>query len=358
VTNFLLTGGGTAGHVNPLLTVADYLREKNPSDVIFTLGTKAGLEAKLVAEAGYPLLTIEKVPFPRKIGIWALVFPFKFLAAVAQVKKYLRQHKIDIVVGFGGYVSAPAYLAARSLKVPIVIHEANALPGIANKIGNRFASAAGKAFRSAEMAHTEFVGMPLRKSIVNLVSNKNPKAAREHFGLKADSFTLLVTGGSLGARSINQTIEATRPLLKAAGIQVLHIIGGQSELSEVSESEYRRIRYVEQMELAIAASDFAVSRAGAATVSEFSAVGLPALYIPYPVGNGEQKYNLQDLLSAGGCLSVSDAEFSENYVRSTLIPMLSDTKRLQAISEAARSVGVLDGTERFVALIQEVISRR
>ena len=239
-----------------------------------------------------------------------------------------------------------------------MIHEANALPGIANKIGNRFASAAGKAFRSAEMAHTEFVGMPLRKSIVNLATNKNQKAAREHFGLRADYFTLLVTGGSLGAKSINQTIEATRPLLKAAGIQVLHIIGGQSELSEVAESEYRRVRYVDQMELAIAASDFAVSRAGAATVSEFAAVGLPALYIPYPVGNGEQKYNLQDLLDAGGCLSVSDAEFSENYVRSTLIPMLSDTKKLQEMSDAARSVGVLDGTERFVGLIQEVISRR
>jgi UDP-N-acetylglucosamine--N-acetylmuramyl-(pentapeptide) pyrophosphoryl-undecaprenol N-acetylglucosamine transferase len=112
------------------------------------------------------------------------------------------------------------------------------------------------------------------------------------------------------------------------------------------------------MELAIAASDFAVSRAGASTVSEFSAIGLPALYIPYPVGNGEQKYNLQDVLAAGGALTVTDDQFTPEYVRSSLIPLLSDSKRLQEMSNNAKQAGVLDGTERFIALIDEVLSRR
>jgi UDP-N-acetylglucosamine--N-acetylmuramyl-(pentapeptide) pyrophosphoryl-undecaprenol N-acetylglucosamine transferase len=358
LTNYLLTGGGTAGHVNPLLTLADAITARNPDDRVFALGTRAGLEARLVPEAGYPLLEIEKVPFPRRPGIWALVFPFKFLAAVSQVRKYLAQYKIDAVVGFGGYVSAPAYLAAKRSKVPLIIHEANALPGIANRVGNRFASAAGKAFRSADMANTDFVGMPLRKAIVDLATTRAPQAARQHFGLKPDGFTLLVTGGSLGAKSINDTIESSRAVLAAAGIQVLHIIGGASELEEVSESEYRRIRYVERMELAIDASDFAVCRAGAATVSEFSAVGLPALYIPYPVGNGEQKYNLQDVIAAGGGITISDAEFTSQYVRSVLIPLLSDNKRLVQMSESAKQAGVLDGTERLLALIDEVLSRR
>lgn len=358
MTNYLLTGGGTAGHVNPLLTVADHLRKRSPQDQVFALGTKEGLESRLVPEAGIELLFIEKLPFPRRPGLWAAVFPFKFASAVSKVRKYIRAHSINVVVGFGGYVSAPAYVAAKREKVPIVIHEANALPGIANKAGNRFASAAGKTFRSANMAHTEFVGMPLRKSIVDLATKKDVAAARKHFGLRPDQLTLLVTGGSLGARSINQTIEACRALLAAAGIQVLHIVGGASELEDVSEPQYARVRYVDQMELAIAASDFAVSRAGAATVSEFSAVGLPALYIPYPVGNGEQKFNLQDVLAAGGAVTVSDAEFTPDYVRSTLIPMLSDTKRLAAMSESAKQAGVLDGTERFVALIDEVLSRR
>ena len=358
MTNYLLTGGGTAGHVNPLLTIAGALISRSAQDRVLALGTKEGLESRLVPEAGIELLTIEKLPFPRRPGIWAIVFPFKFASAVSKVRGYIRKHSIDVVVGFGGYVSAPAYVAAKREKVPIVIHEANALPGIANKVGNRFASAAGKTFRSANMANTEFVGMPLRESIVALATKKDVAGARKHFGLKPDQLTLLVTGGSLGARSLNQTIESSRALLSAAGIQVLHIIGGASELDEISEPEFRRVRYVDQMELAIAASDFAVSRAGAATVSEFSAIGLPALYVPYPVGNGEQKFNLQDVLAAGGAVTVSDSEFTPDYVRATLIPMLSDTKRLAEMSESAKQAGVLDGTERFIALIDEVLSRR
>jgi UDP-N-acetylglucosamine--N-acetylmuramyl-(pentapeptide) pyrophosphoryl-undecaprenol N-acetylglucosamine transferase len=358
LTNFLLTGGGTAGHVNPLLTVAKELVERNSSNRVLVLGTKAGLESRLVPEAGFELLLIEKLPFPRRPDFWALVFPFRFLAAVSKVRKYLRNHSIDAVVGFGGYVSAPAYLAARLEKVPLIIHEANALPGIANKFGNRFASAAGKAFRSAQLKHTEFVGMPLRKEIVALATRKDVAGARKHFGLRPDQLTLLVTGGSLGAKSINQTIENSRPLLAAAGIQILHIVGGASDLDEVSEPEYRRIRYLDQMELAIAAADFAISRAGAATVSEFSAVGLPALYVPYPVGNGEQNWNLADVVSAGGGVSVKDVEFTDEYVRSVLIPLLSDTKKLAAMSKAATEAGVLDGTDRFIALIDEVLSRK
>jgi UDP-N-acetylglucosamine--N-acetylmuramyl-(pentapeptide) pyrophosphoryl-undecaprenol N-acetylglucosamine transferase len=358
LTHYLLTGGGTAGHVNPLLTVAKQLVERNPEDKVLALGTSGGLESRLVPEAGFELLVIDKVPFPRRPGIWALVFPFRFLGAVSKVRKYIRENAIDVVVGFGGYVSAPAYLAAKWEKVPLVIHEANALPGIANRYGNRFASAAGKAFRSANLNHTEFVGMPIRKEIISLATKKDKAAARRHFGLKPDQLTVLVTGGSLGAKSINSTIESSRSVLAAAGIQVIHIVGGSSELEEVSEPEFARVRYLDRMELAIEASDFAISRAGAATVSEFSAIGLPALYIPYPVGNGEQKYNLQDVIQAGGGQTVLDAEFTPDYVRSHLIPLLSDSKKLAEMSEAAKSVGVLDGTERFIALIDEVLSRR
>ena len=357
MTNFLFTGGGTAGHVNPLLTVASALTKKDPTYKVFVLGTKEGLESRLVPEAGFPLLTIRKLPFPRKVGFSALVFPFRFLRSVKMVKKYLKQHQISMVVGFGGYVSAPAYLAAKELKIPLVLHEGNALPGIANRFGNRFASAAGKAFRSAQLKHADFVGMPIRPAISALATKKDVAAARKFVGLKPDTTTLLVTGGSLGAKSINQTIDSSRAVLSAAGIQVLHIIGGSSELPEISDPEYKRVRYVDQMELAIAASDFAVSRAGASTVSEFCAVGLPALYIPYGVGNGEQKFNTLDVLAAGGAITITDREFDEQYVRSVLIPLISDSKRVAKMSEAAKQAGVLDGTERFISIIEEVLSR-
>jgi UDP-N-acetylglucosamine--N-acetylmuramyl-(pentapeptide) pyrophosphoryl-undecaprenol N-acetylglucosamine transferase len=358
MTNYLLTGGGTAGHVNPLLTVATALRERNPNNQIYALGTSSGLETKLVPAAGFELLTIDKVPFPRRPGIYAVVFPFRFLKAVRQIEKYFVEKDIQVVVGFGGYVSAPAYLAAKRKKLPIVIHEANALPGIANRWGNRFASAAGKAFRTADLPNSDFVGLPIRKEIIAVANQKDKKAARRFFGLDPDTITLLVTGGSLGAKSINQTIDNARGLFTAAGIQILHIIGGASELDEISEPDYKRIRYCSEMEKAIAAADFAVSRAGAATVSEFCAVGLPALYIPYSVGNGEQKFNIQELLAEGGGLTVEDDSFDEQYVRSTLIPIVSDGRALLKMAESAKKVGVLDGTERFIALIDDVMSRR
>lgn len=356
--NYLFTGGGTAGHVNPLLTVATFIKNRGKGENVLVLGTKSGLEAKLVPEAGFELVTIEKVPFPRRLDFWSLIFPFKFLRAVAQIEDIISSRKIDAVVGFGGYVSAPAYLAAKRKKLPLIIHEANALPGIANRFGNRFASAAGVAFRSTDLANAEFVGMPLRKEIVDLSGSKDKKAARAFFGLKPDLVTLLVTGGSLGSKHINSVIDASKSVLSAAGIQLLHIIGNASELKELSEPEYKRVRYVDRMDLAIAASDFAVSRAGAATVSEFSAVGLPALYIPYPVGNGEQKHNIRDVLAAGGGKTVEDKDFSVEYVRSDLIPMLSDSSRLNEMSNAAKEAGVLNGTERFIKLIDEVIQRR
>ncbi|MFM1926648.1 MAG: hypothetical protein RLZ06_224, partial [Actinomycetota bacterium] len=204
MTNYLLTGGGTAGHVNPLLALADAITKGNESDKVLALGTAEGLETRLVAERGYELATIAKLPFPRRLNAYAFRFPARFAAAVRQTRTLLKQRKIEVVVGFGGYASAPAYLAAALERVPLVIHEANALPGMANKLGAGFAKAIGVAFKSTPLRNAQFVGMPLRKEIEALASKQNKAAARSFFGLDPESFTLLVTGGSLGAKRINE----------------------------------------------------------------------------------------------------------------------------------------------------------
>ena len=165
MTNFLLAGGGTAGHVNPLLALADAIRSDSAAHHIFALGTAEGLEQQLVPQRGYELLTVARLPFPRKLNSYALKFPTSFSNAIADCVKILQVHKIDVVVGFGGYASAPAYLAARKLGIPVVVHEANALPGWANKLGSRFAAATGVAFRNTPLKNAKFVGMPLRKEI-------------------------------------------------------------------------------------------------------------------------------------------------------------------------------------------------
>jgi UDP-N-acetylglucosamine--N-acetylmuramyl-(pentapeptide) pyrophosphoryl-undecaprenol N-acetylglucosamine transferase len=338
-----------------LLALADAIVADNSENKVWALGTKEGLEANLVPQRGYDLLTVDRLPFPRKPSLYALTFPLRFFKAVKQVKSYIKGNQIDVVVGFGGYASAPAYLAAKSLRIPSIVHEANALSGWANKLGAKSAKAVGITFKSTPMPNATLVGMPLRKEIEAIANGADKEAARLHFGLDPDTITLLVTGGSLGAKRINETIEDSRRLLSAAGIQVLHIMGGRSELPEVREHDYVRIAYCDRMDLAIAASSFAVSRAGASTVSEFAAVGLPAAYVPYPVGNGEQKLNVQDVVSGEGGLMVLDADFSTNYVAETLIPMISNSRALSEMAKKAKRSGVSDGTARLLALVKGVL---
>lgn len=355
MTNFLLAGGGTAGHVNPLLALADAIRVDSPEHKVFALGTVEGLEQQLIPARGYELLTVARLPFPRKLNGYALRFPAAFSRAIADCVRILQTKNIDVVVGFGGYASAPAYLAAKKLGIPIVVHEANALPGWANKLGSKYAAATGVAFKGTPLKKAKFVGMPLRKEIESLVGNADKSSARKYFNLDPNTITLLVTGGSLGARKINQTIEDSRKLLSAAGIQVLHIVGGKSEFDEISETDYKRIKYCDRMDLAIAASNFAVARAGASTVSEFAAVGLPALYVPYPIGNGEQKLNVKDLVAAGGGELVLDQDFTPEFVAEKLVPLISNTKVLEKMSSAAKENGISDGTARLLQLVQGVL---
>ncbi len=351
MTTYLLAGGGTAGHVNPLLALADRIRSHEPDSVILALGTVEGLESRLVPLRGYELLTVARLPFPRRPNKYALIFPIKYRKAVLEVRKFIRERGVDIVVGFGGYASAPAYEAARAEGVPFAIHEANALPGMANRRGSKTAAAVAVAFEGTPLKGAQLVGMPLRAEIEGLVRGVDKAAARKYFGLDENTVTLLVTGGSLGAQRINETIEKSRHVLSAAGIQVLHIMGGRSDLPEVNEANYVRIAYCDNMELAIAAADVAVARSGAATVSEFSAVGLPAIYVPYPVGNGEQALNASAAVSAGAAILVKDADFTPEFVTDTIVPLVSDNKRIAMMSASSALVSITDGAERLYRLV-------
>ena len=351
MTTYLLAGGGTAGHVNPLLALADRIKLHEPEAVVIALGTEEGLEARLVPLRGYELCTVARLPFPRKLNRYALEFFSRYSKAVDSIGELIKARKIDVVVGFGGYASAPAYDAARKAKIPYVIHEANALPGLANRRGAKNAVAVAVAFEGTPLKNATVVGMPLRREIEGLLKGVDKAKAREHFGLDPKTPTLLVTGGSLGAKRINETIEAARTVLSAAGIQVLHIMGNRSELAEVRDSNYVRIAYCDRMELAISAADVAISRSGAATVSEFSAIGLPAIYVPYPVGNGEQALNARSAVAADAAILVKDAEFTPEFVANTVVPLVSNSKRIATMSAATSLVAITDGAERLYRLV-------
>lgn len=361
MTTYLLAGGGTAGHVNPLLAVGDAIRAREPEAEVLVLGTAEGLEARLVPERGYELLIVDKVPFPRRPNSAAVAFPGRFRRAIAQARKHISERRVDVVVGFGGYASAPAYVAANREHVPVVVHEANARPGLANVLGARRAAGVGITFEGTPLKRSRVVGMPLRREIVTLDRDALRSEAAAHFGLDADKPVLLVFGGSLGALRLNEAFGegfggAWRDVLDG-GWQLLHVTGERSELAAPAVPGYAVRRYVDRMDLAFALADVVVSRAGSATVSEISALGIPAVYVPYAVGNGEQALNAASAVRAGAARLIPDAEFTAARVRSEVVPLLADDEARAAMVRAAASVGTRNGTENVVAMIDEALGR-
>ena len=358
MTSYLLAGGGTAGHVNPMLAMADELRRRDPAAQIVCVGTAEGLESTLVPARGFELVTIPRIPFPRIRGL--VSSSKRFIAgwpqAVKTISQLITDRHVDVVIGVGGYSAAPAYAAARKAGIPFVIHEANAKPGLANRWGALRTPYVGVTFEGTPLPHATTVGTPLRKEIETLDIPAARSAAREHFGLEVHRPVLVVTSGSQGARSINTTIAESAADIVAAGYQVLHIVGQNKPEALPSLPGYLALDYCDRMDLALAAANMVVSRAGSATVSELSALGVPAVYVPYPVGNGEQRFNAAGVVKAGGGVMVSDAHFTPAWVNSTLIPLLRDEAALEKMGTQAASVGMRDGTARMMNLIDAALS--
>lgn len=356
MTTYLLAGGGTAGHVNPLLAVADRVREREPDAVVLVLGTKEGIEARLVPARGYELLTIARLPFPRRPSRAALRFPGALRHAVDEVRAIIRDRHVDVVVGFGGYASAPAYLAARAEGTPLAIHEANARPGVANRLGARFTEFVGVAFRGTRIRGGEFVGMPLRPEIERLDRFSARREALAFFGLDASKPVLLVTGGSSGAQRINDTIAQSVTLILGTGWQVLHVTGEYRDEIDSGLPGYRVLKYCDRMDLALAVADLALGRAGTSTVAEVTGLGIASVFVPYAVGNGEQRFNAREAVEAGGARVVSDADFTPAWVAAELVPLLRSRATIAEMAARIATVGVLDGTDRMVGLIDRALA--
>ena len=354
MTKVVVAGGGTAGHIEPAMNLADAVRRLEPSAEITALGTTKGLDATLIPQRGYPLELVPPVPLPRKLSRELFAMPGKVRAAVAATAEVLERVQAEVVVGFGGYVAVPAYLAARRLHIPIVVHEANAKPGLANRVAARLTRHVFTASSAGRLPHATVIGIPLRPAISQLDRGALRDEARARFGLRPDLPTLLVFGGSQGARSINGAVSGAASGLLASGVQVLHVIGPKNELTVESDASapYVVVPYVEQMEYAYAAADFAVCRCGAMTCAELAAVGLPAAYVPYPVGNGEQRFNAAGVVAAGGGILVDDAAFLPEWVDAELLPLLADGERVSLMGVRAATAGVRDGSDRMVSLIR------
>jgi UDP-N-acetylglucosamine--N-acetylmuramyl-(pentapeptide) pyrophosphoryl-undecaprenol N-acetylglucosamine transferase len=357
----LLAGGGTTGHVAPLLALADCLVRRDPQTRITALGTAEGLEATLVPAAGYPLAVVPRVPLPRRPGADLGRLPGRLRAAVAAAAEAITSSGAEVVVGFGGYVAAPAYLAARRLRIPIVVHEANARPGLANRLGARFTPYVAVAFPGTPLRGARVLGLPLRRQITTMDRDALRAQGRAAFGLDPDRTTLFVTGGSLGAQRLNLAFGAAAADLAAAGVQVLHAAGRGKQVTVETTPQgppYVVREYLDRMDLAYAAADAVACRAGAGTVSEVTALGIAAAYVPLPIGNGEQRWNAQPVVDAGGGLLVDDAACTPLWIRSVLAPLLADRDRVLTMGAAAAAFGIRDGDERLADLVVEAVKGR
>jgi UDP-N-acetylglucosamine--N-acetylmuramyl-(pentapeptide) pyrophosphoryl-undecaprenol N-acetylglucosamine transferase len=340
------------------MAVADALVALDPDVRITALGTARGLETRLVPERGYALELITPVPLPRKPTGDLARLPARVLRAVRQTRAVLDKVDADVVIGFGGYVSLPAYLAARRRRVPVVVHEANASAGLANRVGARSAQRVLSAVDDPGLRNAEVVGVPVREAITSLDRTALRPEARAYFGFADDARVLLVFGGSQGAASLNRAVSGAAGDLAAAGVAVLHAHGAKNTLDlreqQPGDPPYVAVPYLSRMDLAYAAADVAICRSGAMTVAEVTAVGLPAIYVPLPIGNGEQRLNALPVVNAGGGMLVADADLTPGFVAEQVSVLLNDEARLSAMTTAAALVGHPEAARRVAQVALDV----
>ncbi len=338
-----LAAGGTAGHIQPALACAKTLKEKNPQLKILFIGTVKGLEQQIVPKENFELHLIPAVVLPRKINFEILFFPFKLISSILVTSKILKQNNVGCVIGFGAYVSLPAYLAAFLRGIPIIIHEGNKKPGFANRLGKFLTKEVFQMFPNS-LKDAKTIGMPLRSELKTFDKDKLRQEAVNFFKLNNSFKTLFVFGGSQGARSINNSIEQIIPSLEGKNIQVIHAVGQKNSIKQelLKHSFYHPYLYVDRMDLAYSAADLVVSRAGAMTIAEQTVLGIPAIYVPFAVGNGEQIKNVQELINSEAGFLVLDSELSAEKISKMILENIFDTQKLSKMGSKAKNFGLID----------------
>jgi len=361
----VVAGGGTAGHVFPAIALARRLIDDHGADVRY-LGTAAGLEARLVPEAGIPFTAIEAQPLRRKISAKSAVAPLVAARAVRASRPLVLD--ADVVVGMGGYVSVPPVLAAARARRPIVLHEQNAIPGLANRLLARFATTVAVSFGDARprfprSTRTVLTGNPVRASIADVAERREAVAKEAWTALDLDEGrrTVVVFGGSLGALHLDRTIAgALEPLEERDDLQLL-VLTGPAHLDVVSTAVrpgspllVRTLPFLDRMELAYAVADLVVARAGATTIAEISVCGLASILVPYPFATANhQEANARELERAGASSVLLDRDLEPVALALQITDLVDDPARLRAMAESARGWARPDAASRLADLVAE-----
>jgi UDP-N-acetylglucosamine--N-acetylmuramyl-(pentapeptide) pyrophosphoryl-undecaprenol N-acetylglucosamine transferase len=354
----VLAGGGTAGHVEPALAIGRTWKESHPADRLVFLGTSTGLENSLVPAAKFDLHLIPRVRITRRPSASWLKVPVDLFRAIRQSNSVIKNS--DVVIGFGGYVSAPAYIAAKLSGVPIVIHEANAKPGWANRLGAMFTQylAVAHPVEAGKFSQGLQVGLPLRTDVAKTFADSQSdwvgarKAAKVRLGFPGDLPLIFVMGGSQGSVAINSVITSVVATFSAQGFSVLHSVGKLNQLPKASNG-YRPVPYVEAMADAYLAADLVIARSGAVTCSEFRALGRYALFVPLPIGNGEQFLNAASLVADNRAEVIKQQDFTAEFLKSHIAGLLAKSAKAAIAGDDSD----LEAAEKIVALAEFAIKK-
>ncbi len=367
----IIAAAGTGGHINPGIAIANKIMEKEPKSKITFIGTDRGLENDLVPRAGYDLEKIDAHGIERKISIQNLKNLYATFKSIGVAKKILERKRPDVVIGTGGYICVPVVIAAKKLKIPVVLHESNAFPGIAVKLFKKKADKILVGFKDAkerlkDAKNVIITGNPIKIKKLELSEDKK-KQIKNDLGLSEDKFTVLVFGGSQGAQSINRSLIEIIVNKKNRNYQIIWAAGPEQykkiedKLKEVNVNidninNAKIVPYIYNMEEVMNACDLVVCRSGAMTITEIACTGKPAIFIPFPYATeNHQEFNARVLVNVDAAEMILDKDLNSEILSNTISKIAKDKNKLKAMSENAIKMYIPDVEEKIYNEIKELV---
>jgi UDP-N-acetylglucosamine--N-acetylmuramyl-(pentapeptide) pyrophosphoryl-undecaprenol N-acetylglucosamine transferase len=344
-----LTGGGTGGHIYPAISVGQAAREADPDVDLLFIGSSHGPEGKLASDAGIPFKAVPSAPFTKSVSVVSAAAMMKLIAGFFRARRILKNFGPDVVIGTGGYTTAAVLLAARSLGCKIVIHEQNAVPGRTNlwltRISDKVCVSVGSSAKFFPAKKVVITGMPVRKSFTMLIAKAD---ARRELGLNEELFTILVVGGSQGAKRLNELVIGMWAKLDDGNTQVFHQVGERNltDMQANAGPRYKVEAYVD-MPLAVAAADMVICRSGASTIAEITAAGLPSILVPYPYAYADhQKLNAQDLVSQNAAIMLEESAATAEMLGEIVSDLRANPEKLAEMASASKNYAKIDAAKK------------
>ncbi|MGX7352726.1 undecaprenyldiphospho-muramoylpentapeptide beta-N-acetylglucosaminyltransferase [Enterococcus canis] len=360
----LMTGGGTGGHIYPALSFIKHMKIIQPDTEFLYVGTERGLESKIVPQAGVPFKTIKIQGFKRSLSPENFRTVYLFLNSISRAKAIIKEFKPDVVIGTGGYVSGSVVYAAAKLKVPTIVHEQNSVPGITNKFLSKYVDRVAICFPDAASYFPDekvvLTGNPRAQEVVGIAKS----TILNQYDLQQGIPTAVIFGGSQGALKINQAFSEAVGNFEGKNYQVLYASGEryyqafQEQMADQLKqlTNVKVVPYIEQMPEVLANVDLMVGRAGATSIAEFTALGLPAILIPSPyVTNDHQTKNAQSLANVGAVEMIADNDLSGERLTDSIESILLDEDKRQRMADASRKEGIPDAADRLLKVVQQIV---